>query len=95
MGPKRNGTDPDIHKKILFNYEAHFWVDWRDDNPQVTDETPLHPQKATVLCALLVRSIVGSYFFNNKSCHNVTFKQKLTVLNDFFVPEYADVDIRG
>ncbi|GFU47988.1 hypothetical protein TNCV_4967771 [Trichonephila clavipes] len=42
--------------------EAHFWLNgyvnkqncriWREANPQVFVETPLHPEKLTVWCAL-------------------------------------------
>ncbi|GFU80678.1 uncharacterized protein TNCV_3347551 [Trichonephila clavipes] len=53
---------PDFHKRILFRDEAHFWLNayvnkqncriWSEANPQVYDETPLHPEKLTVWCAL-------------------------------------------
>ncbi|GFW96083.1 uncharacterized protein TNCV_957971 [Trichonephila clavipes] len=53
---------PDFHKRILFSDEAHFWLDgyvnkqncriWSEANPQVYVETPLHPEKLTVWCAL-------------------------------------------
>ncbi|GFS86106.1 DUF4817 domain-containing protein [Trichonephila clavipes] len=53
---------PDFHKRILFSDEAHFWLNgyvnkqncriWRETNPQVYVETPLHPEKLTVWCAL-------------------------------------------
>ncbi|GFW81388.1 putative DD41D transposase [Trichonephila clavipes] len=53
---------PDFHKRILFSDEAHFWLNgyvnkqncrfWRDANPQVYVETPLHPEKLTAWCAL-------------------------------------------
>ncbi|GFT59748.1 putative transposable element [Trichonephila clavipes] len=52
----------DFHKRILFSDEAHFWLNgydnkqncriWSEDNPQVYVETPLHPEKLTVWCAL-------------------------------------------
>ncbi|GFV54862.1 hypothetical protein TNCV_3683871 [Trichonephila clavipes] len=45
---------PDFHKRILFNDEAHFWLNgyvnkqnyriWSEANPQVYVETPLHPE---------------------------------------------------
>ncbi|GFW76885.1 hypothetical protein TNCV_2029901 [Trichonephila clavipes] len=45
---------PDFHKRILFSDEAHFWLNgyvnkqncriWSEANPQVYDETPLHPE---------------------------------------------------
>ncbi|GFX49951.1 hypothetical protein TNCV_3882801 [Trichonephila clavipes] len=53
---------PDFHKRILFSEEAHFWLNgyvnkqncriWSEANPQVYAETPLHPEKLTVWCAL-------------------------------------------
>ncbi|GFX27164.1 hypothetical protein TNCV_440701 [Trichonephila clavipes] len=53
---------PDFHKRILFNDEAHFWLNgyvnkqncriWSEANPQVYVETPLNPEKLTVWCAL-------------------------------------------
>ncbi|GFS99865.1 putative DD41D transposase [Trichonephila clavipes] len=53
---------PDFHKRILFSDEAHFWLNgyvnkqncriWSESNPQVYVETPLHPEKLTVWCAL-------------------------------------------
>ncbi|GFY03250.1 transposon Tf2-6 polyprotein [Trichonephila clavipes] len=53
---------PDFHKRILFSDEAHFWLNgyvnkqncriWSEANPQVCVETPLHPEKLTVWCAL-------------------------------------------
>ncbi|GFT08535.1 hypothetical protein TNCV_5024351 [Trichonephila clavipes] len=53
---------PNFHKRILFRDEAHFWLNgyvnkqncriWSEANPQVYVETPLHPEKLTVGCAL-------------------------------------------
>ncbi|GFX81716.1 uncharacterized protein TNCV_317221 [Trichonephila clavipes] len=59
---------PDFHKRILFSGEAHFWLNgyvnkqncriWSEANPQVYVETPLHPEKLTVWCALLASGIL-------------------------------------
>ncbi|GFV83915.1 hypothetical protein TNCV_1479171 [Trichonephila clavipes] len=59
---------PDFHKRILFSDEAHFWLNgyvnkqnchiWREANPQVYDETPLHREKLTVWCALWAGGIL-------------------------------------
>ncbi|GFX91747.1 hypothetical protein TNCV_3529461 [Trichonephila clavipes] len=48
--------------------EAHFWLNgyvnkqncriWNEANPQVYVETPLHPEKLTVWCALWPRGIL-------------------------------------
>ncbi|GFV01458.1 DUF4817 domain-containing protein [Trichonephila clavipes] len=60
---------PDFHKRILFSDEAHFWLNgyvnkqnsriWSEVNPQVYDETPLHPEKLTVWCALWAGGILA------------------------------------
>ncbi|GFT71536.1 hypothetical protein TNCV_18281 [Trichonephila clavipes] len=54
---------PDFHSD-----EAHFWVNgyinkqncriWSEANPQVYVETPLHPEKLTVWCALWAGGIL-------------------------------------
>ncbi|GFU67129.1 uncharacterized protein TNCV_3675431 [Trichonephila clavipes] len=66
---------PDFHKRILFSDEVHFWLNgyvnkqncriWSEANPQIYTETPLHPEKLTVWCALWVGGIIGPYFFKN------------------------------
>ncbi|GFX45742.1 hypothetical protein TNCV_1328311 [Trichonephila clavipes] len=59
---------PDFHKRILFSDEAHFWLNGyvnkqklphlSEANPQVYLETPLHPEKLTVWCALWAGGIL-------------------------------------
>ncbi|GFV97395.1 hypothetical protein TNCV_2039051 [Trichonephila clavipes] len=73
---------PDFHKRILFSDEVHFWLNgyvnkqncciWSEANPQVYVETPLHPEKLTVWCALWASGIIGPYFSKNDEGHNVT-----------------------
>ncbi|GFS98909.1 hypothetical protein TNCV_3528811 [Trichonephila clavipes] len=58
----------DFQKRILFSDEAHFWLNgyvnkqnchiWSEANPQVYIETPLHPEKLTVWCALWAGGIL-------------------------------------
>ncbi|GFV07985.1 hypothetical protein TNCV_4362651 [Trichonephila clavipes] len=68
-GPKNEiAVVPDFHKRILFSDEAHFWLNiyvnkqkcsiWSEANPQVYVETPLHPDKLTVWCALWAGGIL-------------------------------------
>ncbi|GFV29619.1 hypothetical protein TNCV_329851 [Trichonephila clavipes] len=55
-------------RRILFSDEAHFWLNgyvnkqncriWSEANPQVYVETPLHPEKLTVGCALWAGGIL-------------------------------------
>ncbi|GFW28805.1 uncharacterized protein TNCV_201281 [Trichonephila clavipes] len=59
---------PDFHERILFSDEAHFKLNgyvnkqnchiWSEANPQVYIETPLHPEKLTVWCALWAGGIL-------------------------------------
>ncbi|GFV40981.1 uncharacterized protein TNCV_2665721 [Trichonephila clavipes] len=75
---------PDFHKRILFSDEAHFWLNgyvnkqncriWSEANPQVYVETPLHPEKLTVWCALWAGGIIGPYFFK-KTMKELKFQQ--------------------
>ncbi|GFU07662.1 transposable element Tc3 transposase [Trichonephila clavipes] len=54
----------------IFPDEAHFWLNgyvnkqncriWSKANPQVYVETPLHPEKLTVWCALWAGGIIGT-----------------------------------
>ncbi|GFU67605.1 hypothetical protein TNCV_1643541 [Trichonephila clavipes] len=54
--------------RILFSDEAHFWLNgyvnkqncriWSEADPQVYVETPLHPEKLTVWCALWAGGIL-------------------------------------
>ncbi|GFV13910.1 hypothetical protein TNCV_523871 [Trichonephila clavipes] len=53
---------------LVQNDEAHFWLNgyvnkqncriWSEANPQVYVETPLHPEKLTVGCALWAGGIL-------------------------------------
>ncbi|GFU87872.1 transposable element Tc3 transposase [Trichonephila clavipes] len=97
---------PDFHKRILFSDEAHFWLNgyvrkqnchiWSEVNPQVYVETPLHPEKLTVWCALWAGVIIGSYFFKNDEGHNVTVNgdRYRAMIPDFFIPELNNHDVQ-
>ncbi|GFX40017.1 uncharacterized protein TNCV_2273011 [Trichonephila clavipes] len=61
--------DPAIFRGVrVHSDEAHFWLNgygnkqncriWSEDNPQVYVETPLHPEKLTVWCALWAGGIL-------------------------------------
>ncbi|GFU79268.1 putative transposable element [Trichonephila clavipes] len=96
----------DFHNRILFSYEAHFWLNgyvskqncriWSEVNPQVYVETPLHPEKLTVWCALWAGGIIGSYFFKNDEGHNVTVNgdRYRAMINNFFIPELNNHDVQ-
>ncbi|GFS48098.1 hypothetical protein TNCV_3600051 [Trichonephila clavipes] len=62
---KKRGVGDKTYK---FSDEAHFWLNgylnkqncriWSEANPQVYVETPLHPEKLTVWCALWAGGIL-------------------------------------
>ncbi|GFY11085.1 uncharacterized protein TNCV_4470711 [Trichonephila clavipes] len=97
---------PDFHKRILFSEEAHFWLNgyvnkqncriWSEANPQVYVETPLHPEKLTVWCALWAGGIIGPYFFKNDEGHNVTVNgdRYRAMITNFFIPELNNHDVQ-
>ncbi|GFW49848.1 transposable element Tc1 transposase [Trichonephila clavipes] len=97
---------PDFHKRILFSDEAHLWLNgyvnkqncriWSEANPQVYVETPLHPEKLTVWCALWAGGIIGPYFFKNDEGHNVTVNgdRYRAMITNFFIPELNNHDVQ-
>ncbi|GFY08775.1 latrophilin Cirl [Trichonephila clavipes] len=64
-------------------------------NPQVYVETPLHPEKLTVWCALWAGGIIGPYFFKNDEGHNVTVNgdRYRAMITNFFIPELNNHDV--
>ncbi|GFV95008.1 transposable element Tc3 transposase [Trichonephila clavipes] len=97
---------PDFHKRNLFSDETHFWLNgyvnkqncriWSEANPHVYVETPLHPEKLTVWCALWANGIIGPYFFKNDEGHNVTVngdRYRAMIIN-FFIPELNNHDVQ-
>ncbi|GFT75711.1 putative DD41D transposase [Trichonephila clavipes] len=97
---------PDFHKQILFSDEAHFWLNgyvnkqncriWSEANPQVYVETPLHPEKLTVWCALWAGGIIGPYFFKNDEGHYVTVNgdRYRAMITNFFISELNNHDVQ-
>ncbi|GFX14905.1 transposable element Tcb2 transposase [Trichonephila clavipes] len=97
---------PDFHKRILFSDEAHFWLIgyvnkqncriWSEANPQVYVETPLHPEKLSVWCALWAGGIIGPYFVKNDEGHNVTVNgdRYRAMITNFFIPELNNHDVQ-
>ncbi|GFS57503.1 putative DD41D transposase [Trichonephila clavipes] len=83
---------PDFHKRILFSDEAHFWLNgyvnkqncriWSEANPQVYVETPLHPEKLTVWCALSAGGIELCFQQDGATCH--TARATIDLLKDTF-----------
>ncbi|GFX03730.1 HTH_Tnp_Tc3_2 domain-containing protein [Trichonephila clavipes] len=69
---------------------------WSEANPQVYVETPLHPEKLTVSCALWAGGIIGPYFFKNDEGHNVTVNgdRYRAMITNFFIPELNNHDVQ-
>jgi len=83
---------------LFMSDEAHFDLNgninnqncqiWSASNPQILHETELHPLHVTVWCAVSLRCIVGSYFFEeNGHTVTVTGDRYLSMLREFFYPE--------
>ncbi|GFU04894.1 uncharacterized protein TNCV_1290131 [Trichonephila clavipes] len=91
---------------ILNSDEAHFWLNgyvnkqncriWSEANPQVYVETPLHPEKLTVWCALWGGGIIGPYFFKNDEGHNVTVNgdRYRAMITNFFIVALNNHDVQ-
>ena len=57
----------------FFIDEANFWLNgyvnkrncriWDEEQPEVVQELPLHPEKTTIWCGLWAGGIIGPYFF--------------------------------
>ncbi|GFW06440.1 putative DD41D transposase [Trichonephila clavipes] len=96
---------PDFNKQILFSDKAHFWLNgyvnkqncriWSEANSQVYVETPLHPEKLTVWCALWAGGIISPYFKNDEG-HNVTVNSDRyrAMITNFFIPELNNHDVQ-
>ncbi|GFU79332.1 putative transposable element [Trichonephila clavipes] len=69
---------------------------WSEANPKVYVETPLHPEKLTVWCALWAGGIIGLYFFKNDEGHNVTVNgdRYRAMITNFFFPELNNHDVQ-
>ncbi|GFW36625.1 DUF4817 domain-containing protein [Trichonephila clavipes] len=65
-------------------------------NPQVYVETPLHPEKLTVWCALWAGGIIGPYFFKNDEGHNVTVNgdRYRAMITNFCIPGINNHDVQ-
>ncbi|GFU82473.1 hypothetical protein TNCV_4506151 [Trichonephila clavipes] len=92
---------PDFHKRILFSDEVHFKLNgyvnkqncriWSEANPQVYVETPLHPEKLTVWCALWAGGIIGPYFFKNDESQSGLHPSQLDRYDEEFVKDVLGV----
>ncbi|GFV94074.1 putative DD41D transposase [Trichonephila clavipes] len=88
------------------NAETHFWLNgyvnkqncriWSEANPQVYVETPLHPEKLAVWCALWASGIIGPYFFKNDEGHNVTVNgdRYRAMITNFFISELNNHEVQ-
>ncbi|GFV13340.1 hypothetical protein TNCV_4308401 [Trichonephila clavipes] len=62
-------------------------------NPQVYVETPLHPEKLTVWCALWA----GGIFFKNDEGHNALQSMVIGIeamITNFFISELNNLDVQ-
>ena len=98
-------NDPLFYRKIVFSDEAHFWLNgyvnkqncriWAKEQPEVIQETPLHPEKCTVWCGLWAGGIIGPYFFKNEAGLRVTVNgiRYRAMINEFLLPKIHDIGV--
>ena len=89
--------DPNFLKNLIMSDEVHFHLNgfinkqncriWGSENPHVTAERQLHPQKCTVWCGVTVDEVIGPYFFKNEGENvTVTGARYRQMLEDFVRP---------
>ncbi|GFU60303.1 hypothetical protein TNCV_3404471 [Trichonephila clavipes] len=93
---------PDFHKRILFSDEAHFWLNgyvnkqncriWSEANPQVYVETPLHPEKLTVWCALWAGGIIGAVVPTRRHTARATINLLKDTFGDRLISHFGPVN---
>ncbi|GFV47107.1 DUF4817 domain-containing protein [Trichonephila clavipes] len=88
--------DDEAHFRLNGCVNKQNWRIWSEANPQVYVETPLHPEKLTVWCALWAGGIIGPYFFKNDEGHNVTVNRDRyrAMITNFFIPELNNHDVQ-
>ncbi|GFU80056.1 transposase [Trichonephila clavipes] len=82
-------------KGIYDDFFSHNFI-WSEANPQVYVQTPLHPDKLTVWCALWAGGIIGPYIFKNDEGHKVTVNgdRYRAMITNFFIPELNNHDVQ-
>lgn len=97
--------DPFFYRKIVFSDEAHFWLNgyvnkqncriWADEQPEVTHELLMHPEKCTVWCGVWAGGIIGPYFFKNAEGQrvNVNGANYRAMINELLLPTIQDIGV--
>ncbi|GFV63053.1 putative DD41D transposase [Trichonephila clavipes] len=95
---QNNSPTPQIKRKIARCVSLVQWIaHWTCSAKVVVYvETPLHPEKLTVWCALSAGGIIGPYFFKNDEGHNVTVSgdRYRAMITNFFIPELNNHDVQ-
>ena len=85
--------------------EAHFHLGgyvskqnchiWGSENPKMSIEKPLYPQRVIVWCNFWAGGIIGPYFFGNKAeaAVSVNGLRYRIMINAFLWPELEDMDV--
>ena len=91
--------DDSFIENVMFSDEAHFHLSgyvnrhnsriWSSENPEQTQERPLHSPRVTVWCGLNAVSVLGPYFFENDdgTTSTVTGEKYRVMIREFLIPE--------
>ena len=95
--------DVSFLRKIVFSDEAHFQLSgyvntqncriWKENNPRVIIQSPIHPRKVTVWCGLWFGGIIGPFFFEdeNGSAITVNSQRYQDMIQNFVFPTMDDL----
>jgi len=102
---ERLAVDEHFVKNIIFSDEAHFHLSgfvnkqncriWGNENPRVTHEHQMHPQKTIMWCGFWSGGVIGPFFFENDEGDSATVngERYRRMLTSFLWPFLRNIDI--
>lgn len=104
---ERLAVDENFAKNIIFSDEAHFHLSgfvnkqncriWGNENPRVTHEHQMHPERTTVWCGFWAGGVIGPFFFEDDEGVTVTIngERYRHMLTNFLWPFLQNIDMQN